>query len=441
MKRFKLAVASTLAIATSILYHGQASAFVLAPTLAKWGSQTYGTPANVTWSIMNNGISCAAEFTGCTNTLITNLNAGFTAQIQQALDQWSSVANINFAQVSDNGLPFNNPNANFGNIRFGAHVIDGKLSVLAHAYYPRTDGQTMAGDVHFDNSETWRVNSLDGNFNTFDIFYVAMHEIGHSIGLAHSTNPNSVMAPYYSESKNSLQSDDIAGARYIYGPRSPSMPNCNLPTAGGSVHLDLVSGDGCLYMGPSSTLSNIFADSLNSSQKWNWQTQLKNLSATNTISFVGGWYFPNGGSPVVRRITLPPNQIFGISIAVQDRPPETGSWRYSFRNGLSYALGLDTSVSEWPAVRAGGPILFDSDTIDQDFVDEDFVPPDYIYSFSDPDGIIVEDTTDPPDVFFYSEVPGPLPIAGVAALLGWRRRLRARIVLAKLNGDASSCLN
>ena len=34
-----------------------AQAFVIAPTQAKWGSPIYGTPANVTWSLIGNGVS------------------------------------------------------------------------------------------------------------------------------------------------------------------------------------------------------------------------------------------------------------------------------------------------------------------------------------------------------------------------------------------------
>ena len=72
---------------------------------------------------------CAYEFVGCTNTVVSNIDPGFAGEIQRGLAQWSAVANINFTQVPDNGLPYNHPNALLGNLRFGAHPIDGSRGV------------------------------------------------------------------------------------------------------------------------------------------------------------------------------------------------------------------------------------------------------------------------------------------------------------------------
>lgn len=53
-----------------------------------------------------------------------------------------------------------------------------------------------------------------------DFFTVAVHELGHSLGLAHSSNPSSVMFPYYSgydvEQQFSLDYDDILGIYELY---------------------------------------------------------------------------------------------------------------------------------------------------------------------------------------------------------------------------------
>ena len=53
-----------------------------------------------------------------------------------------------------------------------------------------------------------------------DFLSVALHEVGHALGLDHSTVRGSVMYPTYDGCINnppSLTADDIAGIRAIYG--------------------------------------------------------------------------------------------------------------------------------------------------------------------------------------------------------------------------------
>ena len=90
--------------------------------------------------------------------------------------------------------------------------FDGPGDVLAHASYPNPYEERQVF-LHFDDAERW-VNSETQNV---DLLTVAAHEIGHTLGLDHSNDPNALMYPSYSEPHRFLGQDDIAGAQSLYG--------------------------------------------------------------------------------------------------------------------------------------------------------------------------------------------------------------------------------
>jgi len=86
--------------------------------------------------------------------------------------------------------------------------FDGPGGIVAHSGYP------MEGKVHFDAAELWTVGGKRG----IDFRYVALHELGHALGLRHSQQNDSIMYPIYVRSADdlALSDDDINGIQHLY---------------------------------------------------------------------------------------------------------------------------------------------------------------------------------------------------------------------------------
>lgn len=189
------------------------------------------TPDLVTLSFQPDGTNLG----GVVSNLFAKFNARFGSsiawqnQILRAAQQWALQTNLNFTLVADNGSEsgsglYMEGDPGFGDIRVGGYAFG--RSSLAMAYLPPpATNYSLAGDIAFNTSQTFNIGS------TYDVFTVAMHEIGHALGLGHSTTNSAIMAANYSGSKNGLNGDDVSGIRKIYSAGSARSPDAYDRTA------------------------------------------------------------------------------------------------------------------------------------------------------------------------------------------------------------------
>nr|XP_056716524.1 matrix metalloproteinase-17-like [Euleptes europaea] len=135
-----------------------------------------------------------------------------------ALKVWSEATPLNFHEVGSHGADISVEFLQLDH-RDG-YPFDGPGGMVAHAFFPG-DPQ-RAGGVHFDSDEDWTFRSPD-DFGT-DLFAVAVHEFGHSLGLAHSSSKHSIMRPYYQGPvgdplQYQLYTDDRSEIQKLYGSR------------------------------------------------------------------------------------------------------------------------------------------------------------------------------------------------------------------------------
>ncbi|MGI9393864.1 MAG: matrixin family metalloprotease [Boseongicola sp.] len=176
----------------------------------KWGAATLGSSSGeITWT---------SDITSGLNYNTSLYDQGdFDDALQDAFDRWENVAAIDFAYSTSSNVDVD--------VIMGS--LDGNTVGLASFSYFNTSPL----DTIFDASVTLDSNEFWAPYGggALDFFSVALHEIGHVLGLGHVDDTSEIMNPFIST--DVLGDGDISGVQFLYGSGGAEEPPVEDPPA------------------------------------------------------------------------------------------------------------------------------------------------------------------------------------------------------------------
>jgi predicted Zn-dependent protease len=162
---------------------------------------------SITWSFATQNF-----FSDFADPFSDAISAAYQSTIQAAFAEWASVSGLTFTQVADSSSVAIR-------VGFGPFVLNGELGETDYRY----TGGVFKNDTLIrllDPAVSPLALDAAGLYEYTDygatLMQVILHEIGHALGLDHTTDPSTIMYPYASSSNRDLAAGDIDGINALY---------------------------------------------------------------------------------------------------------------------------------------------------------------------------------------------------------------------------------
>ena len=164
--------------------------------------------ASISWSFETQNLAADAS-----EPFSSTIGAAFQSTVVAAFARWASVSGLVFTQVADTAQAAIR-------IGFGSFISTGELGETDFHY----SGGIIANDTILRLLDP-RIAPISLNpdgttlaYQQFGVtlFQVLLHEIGHALGLAHTTDPATIMYPYAPSLTTDLGTGDVEGINTLY---------------------------------------------------------------------------------------------------------------------------------------------------------------------------------------------------------------------------------
>jgi hypothetical protein len=157
-------------------------------------------------------------------------DSAFENAFVSAARDWEDASDFDFALSADDQPACDRNLFGVGELANGAELAGRDCNgdflgsdTLAVTMIESQRGAYVAAGMIFNDALDWTLYDGLWDPDEPDFRRVALHELGHWLGLDHENGAAAIMQPFAS-SIDALQSDDVAGARFLYGPDPPDPP-------------------------------------------------------------------------------------------------------------------------------------------------------------------------------------------------------------------------
>src|SRR5205085_7078162 len=199
------ALAAIVTVGIGIFEPSKADAYTLEGP--KWPN---GSTVNMQLSLGNAGYT------------LSDGNTSWNSAVAPALDQWNAfIGGMQFGKVMNSTVSLARGDR-FNSMAFSSTVFGQSFgsNTLAVTYYSYSGSSMLEADILFNTAQSFDSYRGPQRYGSFDIQRVALHELGHALGLGHpdqaGQNVDAVMNSVISD-RDQLSADDISGAQSIYG--------------------------------------------------------------------------------------------------------------------------------------------------------------------------------------------------------------------------------